>query len=106
MSNADFIAEIKLFELLSESSNHNIAIQAYRSMLGEIHEIPLEKIYPDDSFREFSCFQKRDWDILEIVFLMEDILVADIDETKVPNLTIKMTIGEWIKQLFLNVFSG
>ncbi|MEA5472336.1 hypothetical protein [Spirulina sp. 06S082] len=103
LSDAEFIARIELLELPSELIAPTI--RAYRSMLGELYGIPPEKIYPNDSFREFSCLQTRDWGILELIFLIEDILKIDIYEEKVPDLTMTMNMGEWIKRLLLNIFS-
>lgn len=79
-------------------------IKCYRSKLGEIFRVPPEKIYPDDSFGELSDLLTSDWDILEIVLFLEDILEVDLDETKVPEWNLKTTLGQWITDLLSRCF--
>ncbi|MBD1907593.1 hypothetical protein H6F66_15775 [Trichocoleus sp. FACHB-6] len=77
------------------------AAKCYRSKLGEMFRVPPEKIYPDDSFSELARLGTSDWDILEIVLFLEQILEVELDDTKVPEWNLKTTVGQWIIDLLV-----
>ena len=81
------------------------AVKCYRSKLGEIYRIPADKLYPDRSFGELIRYPNSGWDMLEIIFILEDTLEVEINEEQVPNWTHRQTtLGQWIAELLSRCF--
>nr|WP_290221770.1 hypothetical protein [Trichocoleus desertorum] len=99
ISDDEFLANINLSD-----ERARVAIHSFRLKLGEIYRIPPEKLYPDDSFRELLRLPNRGWDMLEIIFLLEEVLGVGIDVEQVPDWTNReVTLGTWISELLLNL---
>lgn len=94
MSHEEFFEEINF-------SVEVFVIKCYRVKLGEIFLLPSKNIYPNDSFDEISQFAVSDWDILEIILFLEEILEIALDEDNTPGWTPRKTVGPWIKDLLL-----
>lgn len=99
ISDNEFLANINLAD-----ERARIAIHSFRSKLGEIYRIPPEKLYPDDSFRELLRLPNRGWDMLELIFLLEEALGVGIDVEQVPDwMNREVTLGVWISDLIHNL---
>ena len=100
MSDEDFLNHLNLSSKLFTG-----AIKDYRLKLSEMFLIPPENIYPNDSFKElFSLPTPSNWELLEIVLSLEEVLEVEIDDTKLPEWQAKMFVGQWIKELLLKCF--
>ncbi len=100
MSDEEFLTRVRLSGELFKK-----AVKYYRSRLSEIFRIPAEKIYPDDCFGAlFRLPTRSNWELLDIILFLEEILEVELDETKVPECNFKTTVGQWIQELLLNCF--
>lgn len=97
ISDEQFLRAIHATENFSESF-----IKCCRSKLGEVFQVDSDKIYPTDTWQTLYKLKPVDWDILEIVFALEDILNIEIEEEKVPTTSPKQPIGVWIAEFISN----
>ncbi|MFN6068138.1 MAG: hypothetical protein ACK45T_13370 [Pseudanabaena sp.] len=79
-------------------------VECCRRQLEKAYQVPANKFYPNDSFLDIINLPNSDWDMLELVFALEETLGIDIGEEQVPNWTDKeMTLGKWIKEFISRV---
>ena len=107
MNDREFASSV--FSSLDLGNNFNIEfykklVRAYRLKLEEIFNIPAEKLYPEDRLAEFMHHTKRDWDFLEIIFCLEEILEIPVDV--IYNFDCKLSIGKWLIDLFIEFSQG
>ncbi|WP_235526272.1 hypothetical protein [Nostoc piscinale] len=92
MSDEEFIQNLKLSHELAKKTVNCVRIQ-----LSKAFGVPSEKLYPDDKFIDIISFPCWDWDMIELLFALEETLKIDIDEEQVPDWTAKnITLGQWI----------
>jgi hypothetical protein len=93
MSDEIFLEAIQTTEDFSKNF-----ISCCRSKLGEIFQVDPYKIYPTDTWQDLYNLKCADWEVLEIVFLLEDVLKIEIDEEKVPVPSPRKQLGTWIAE--------
>ncbi len=75
-------------------------VNVCRSKFGKFYELPPEKLYPDDNFREILRLPTNGWDMLDVVLSLEDTLEIAIYEEQVPDWAFNdITLGQWITEL-------
>lgn len=100
MNDEEFLQKLKLSDDLAIKT-----VSCVRTGLGKSFKIPPTKLYPDDKFREIISLPCWEWDMMELVLALEEILKIDIDEEQVPNWTSKdITLGKWIVEFLFRNF--
>ncbi|AFY40965.1 hypothetical protein [Nostoc sp. PCC 7107] len=100
MRNEEFLYKLQLSGELALK-----IVNCVRIELGKAFRLPPEKLYPDDNFREIISLPCWEWDMIELVFALEEILKIGIDEEQVPDWTCKsITLGQWIVEFLCRNF--
>ncbi|MCT7964394.1 MULTISPECIES: hypothetical protein [Oscillatoriales] len=100
MTDEDFLSELGF-----SGTKLKKVVKDYRSKLGDMFQVPPEKIYPNDKFGELSRLQPCDWDLLEIVLFLEDSLKVELDDEKVPDWNGTTNVGSWVADLLSKCFT-
>ncbi|GBE92063.1 hypothetical protein [Nostoc cycadae] len=100
ISNEEFVHNIKLSSELAIKTVNCVRIE-----LGKAFRVPAEKLYPDDKFLDIISLPCWEWDMIELVLALEEILKIGIDEEQVPDWTSKdITLCQWIVEFLCRNF--
>lgn len=92
MSDEEFLHGI---QLSSEAARKTV--KCCRTELSKSFRLSPEKLYPDDKFRDIISLPTPEWDMMDLLFPLEEALGIGIDEEQVPDWTGKtVTLGGWI----------
>ncbi|MBP0004403.1 MAG: hypothetical protein J7642_11930 [Cyanobacteria bacterium SBC] len=76
-------------------------VRAYRLKLEEIFDLPSEKFYPGDKLKEFGHHAKRDWDFMEFISCIEDVLEIPVEDD--DYFPFGFSIGTWLQDLWVKL---
>ncbi len=70
------------------------------SLLGDVCDVAPDRIYPGDTFRGLAAVLRcRDWDLIQLMFGLEDELGVDIEDDeelgRLADLR-TLTLGDWV----------